>query len=54
VGVDVERARAGLDWRPIARRVLPADECDALERLAVSGSDAAAAEAIAADAFLAA
>lgn len=54
VGVDVEQARPGLDWRPIARHVLPADECEALERLAVSGSDAGAAEAIAADAFLAA
>jgi 4'-phosphopantetheinyl transferase len=30
VGVDVERARPGLDWRPIARRMLPAAECEAL------------------------
>ena len=31
VGVDVERLRPGLDWRPIARRVLPADAVYRLE-----------------------
>lgn len=30
VGVDVERERPGLDWRPIARRVLAPVECEAL------------------------
>ena len=30
VGVDVEVARPGLDWRPIARRVLPAAQCESL------------------------
>ena len=48
VGVDVERARQGLPWQLIARRVLPPQECEALEALA------AAAPAAAADAFLAA
>ena len=44
VGVDVERLRPDLHWRPLARRVLPAAECAALE----------AGEADAAAAFLAA
>lgn len=33
VGVDVERARPDLDWRPIARRVFPAALTAALEQL---------------------
>lgn len=33
VGVDVELRRPGLDWRPIARRILPAMDCAALEAL---------------------
>jgi 4'-phosphopantetheinyl transferase len=45
VGVDVERARPGLDWRPIARRVLPPAEAEALERLALAAGGEAAAEA---------
>jgi 4'-phosphopantetheinyl transferase len=45
VGVDVERPRPGLAWRPIARRVLPPAECEALEALAAAGSEAAAADA---------
>lgn len=49
VGVDLERARPGLDWRPIARRVLPAAECEALERGAAGGSDGTAPEAGAAE-----
>lgn len=32
VGVDVEGLRPSLDWRPIARRVLTPQECEALER----------------------
>lgn len=32
VGVDVERERPGLDWRPIAQRVLTPAQCEALER----------------------
>ena len=44
VGVDVERARPDLDWRPIARRVLPLEEAEALERrAALEGASAAAA-----------
>jgi 4'-phosphopantetheinyl transferase len=31
VGVDVERLRPGLDWRPIARRILPAAAFSRLE-----------------------
>jgi 4'-phosphopantetheinyl transferase len=31
VGVDVEQLRPGLAWRPIARRVLPPEEWQALE-----------------------
>lgn len=46
VGVDVERLRPGLAWRPIARRVLPPAEWQALEALA------AVAEEEAAEAFL--
>lgn len=33
VGVDVEQLRPELDWRPIARRVLPAEQVLHLERL---------------------
>ena len=44
VGVDVEQARPDLDWRPIARRVLPAAETEALERLAAGGVSSAAAD----------
>ena len=44
VGVDVEQARPDLDWRPIARRVLPLEEAEALERqAALEGASAAAA-----------
>lgn len=32
VGVDVERERPGLNWRPIAQRVLTPAQCEALER----------------------
>jgi 4'-phosphopantetheinyl transferase len=42
VGVDVEQARPDLDWRPIARRVLPGVEAEVLERLAAGGESAAA------------
>jgi len=41
VGVDVERLRPGLDWRPIARRVLPADAVSRLESLPPEQGDAA-------------
>ena len=44
VGVDVEQARPDLDWRPIARRVLPAAEAETLERLAAGGESSAAAD----------
>ncbi|MCS5698038.1 4'-phosphopantetheinyl transferase superfamily protein [Cyanobium sp. FGCU-52] len=44
VGVDVEQARQDLDWRPVARRVLPPAEAEALERLAAGGEGRAAAE----------
>jgi 4'-phosphopantetheinyl transferase len=50
VGVDVEQQRPGLAWRPIARRVLPPAEWQALEAIAT----AAEAERQAAEAFLAA
>lgn len=44
VGVDVERERPDLDWRPIARRMLPVAEAEALEQLAHrQGARAAAA-----------
>jgi 4'-phosphopantetheinyl transferase len=33
VGVDVELLRPGLDWRPIARRILPAAAVARLESL---------------------
>lgn len=36
VGVDVERNRPGLDWRPIARRSLPAERRQRLESLAAT------------------
>ncbi|MEB3270856.1 MAG: 4'-phosphopantetheinyl transferase superfamily protein [Synechococcus sp.] len=36
VGVDVERQRPGLDWEPIARRVLPAAELAVLAALPAS------------------
>jgi 4'-phosphopantetheinyl transferase len=45
VGVDVERLRPGLDWRPIARRVLPADAVSRLESLPPEQGDAAFLEA---------
>lgn len=44
VGVDVEQARPDLDWRPIARRVLPAATAEALEQLAAGGESGAAAD----------
>jgi 4'-phosphopantetheinyl transferase len=44
VGVDVELPRPDLDWRPIARRVLPAAEAEALERLAAGDGGSAAAD----------
>ena len=50
VGVDVEQQRPGMAWRPIARRVLPPGEWQALEALAT----AAEAERQGAEAFLAA
>ncbi|MEB3255129.1 MAG: 4'-phosphopantetheinyl transferase superfamily protein [Synechococcaceae cyanobacterium] len=53
VGVDVEQLRPGLDWRPIARRVLPPEQCRALQAR-VAGLDSAAAEREGAEAFLAA
>lgn len=46
VGVDVEQQRPGMAWRPIAQRVLPPAEWQALEALAT------AAEQEAAEAFL--
>ena len=46
VGVDVEQQRPGMAWRPIAQRVLPPVEWQALEALAT------AAEQEAAEAFL--
>lgn len=56
VGVDVERLRPGLAWRPIARRVLPPAEWQALEALAAVAEEEEAAEAErqGAEAFLAA
>jgi 4'-phosphopantetheinyl transferase len=45
VGVDVERLRPGLDWRPIARRILPADAVSRLESLPPEQGDAAFLEA---------
>lgn len=42
VGVDVERLRPTLDWRPIARRVLTQAECETLEGQA--GDDPSAAD----------
>jgi 4'-phosphopantetheinyl transferase len=45
VGVDVERLRPGLDWRPIARRVLPAAAVSRLESLPPEQGDAAFLEA---------
>jgi len=45
VGVDVERLRPGLDWQPIARRVLPADAVSRLESLPPEQGDAAFLEA---------
>lgn len=50
VGVDVEQQRPGMAWRPIARRVLPPAEWQALEAIAT----AAEAERQGAEAFLAA
>lgn len=44
VGVDGERARPDLDWRPIARRVLPPWQQQALEALAAREGPAAAAD----------
>jgi 4'-phosphopantetheinyl transferase len=44
VGVDVEQARPDLDWRSIARRVLPPAEAEALERLAAGDGGSAAAD----------
>ncbi len=41
VGVDVERERPGLNWRPIARRVLTPTQCEALERRPASEAAAA-------------
>jgi 4'-phosphopantetheinyl transferase len=60
VGVDVEQLRPGLAWRPIAQRVLPPAEWQALEVLATAleqesaEQEAAEAERQAAEAFLAA
>lgn len=60
VGVDVEQLRPGLAWRPIAQRVLPPAEWQALEALATAveqesaEQEAAEAERQAAEAFLAA
>jgi len=60
VGVDVELLRPGLAWRPIAQRVLPPGEWQALEALATAveqeaaEQEAAEAERQAAEAFLAA
>jgi 4'-phosphopantetheinyl transferase len=51
VGVDVEQLRPGLAWRPIARRVLPPEEWQALEALATAAEQEAA-EQEAAEAFL--
>jgi 4'-phosphopantetheinyl transferase len=45
VGVDVERLRPGLDWQPIARRVLPAAAVSRLESLPPEQGDAAFLEA---------
>lgn len=45
VGVDVERLRPGLDWRPIARRILQADAVSRLESLPPEQGDAAFLEA---------
>ncbi len=45
VGVDVERLRPGLGWRPIARRVLPAAAVSRLESLPPEQGDAAFLEA---------
>ena len=45
VGVDVERLRPGLDWRPIARRILPAAAFSRLESLPPEQGDAAFLEA---------
>jgi 4'-phosphopantetheinyl transferase len=42
VGVDVERLRPGLAWRPIAQRVLPPAEWQALEALAAAAEEEAA------------
>lgn len=60
VGVDVEQLRPGLTWRPIARRVLPPAEWQALEaqwpplERRAGEADSAAAERQGAEAFLAA
>ena len=51
VGVDVEQQRPGMAWRPIARRVLPPAEWQALEALATAAEQEAA-EQEAAEAFL--
>ena len=45
VGVDVERLRPGLDWRPIARRILPAAAFSRLESLPPEQGNAAFLEA---------
>ena len=45
VGVDVERLRPGLDWQPIARRILPAAAVSRLESLPPEQGDAAFLEA---------
>ncbi len=59
VGVDVEQLRPGLVWRPIAQRVLPPAEWQALEVQwpsleTLAGAADSAEEAEAAEAFLAA
>jgi 4'-phosphopantetheinyl transferase len=41
VGVDVERERPGLNWRPIAQRVLTPAQCEALERRSTADAPAA-------------
>jgi 4'-phosphopantetheinyl transferase len=41
VGVDVEQERPGLNWRPIAQRVLTPAQCEALERQPAAEAPAA-------------
>ena len=45
VGVDVELLRPGLDWQPIARRILPTEAVSRLESLPPEQGDAAFLEA---------